>query len=107
MTSRTRFSIVALLVLLLAWAGCGPPQLGADREAFKQVDALFTAVSLRDPGQLDRAESGLQSLRTAGKLPDAAADRLAAIVAEARAGRWEPAQEQLRAFMEGQRPAAP
>lgn len=92
---------LSLAALLLA--GCGSPQMGADREAFKAVDALYTAVSLRDNKLVDQCAGQLRELRTAGKLPDDAAAALDSIIDEAKAGRWEPSQLRLASFMEAQR----
>jgi hypothetical protein len=90
--------------MLLAFAGCGrPPQLGDDRESFKAVDALYTAVSLRNPQHLDRCERVLHDLQAKEKLSAAAGGSLDAIIAEARGGEWEEAQARLATFMRGQR----
>ena len=98
-TRKTRF----VLVLALSLVGCGrPPQIGDDAETFKTVDALYTAVSLRDPMLLARCETRLRTLRNAGKLPPDASRTLDGIVTEARAGSWEPAQGRLGTFMRGQ-----
>ena len=102
MTNRRTWTLVVLLAALSS-GGCGPPQIGEAREAFKAVDALYTAVSLRDVARVDHCEAALRGLRDAGKLPAGAADRLVAISTEARAGQWEPAQLRLRDFMVGQR----
>jgi hypothetical protein len=94
----------ALLIFAFTLGGCGrPAQIGKDRETFKAVDALYTAVSLRDPQLLQRCDQTLQSLRTSGKLAKAAHDSLESIVSEARAGKWEDAQSRLGDFMRGQR----
>lgn len=90
---------------LLAFAapGCwGPPQVGADRESFEAVDALYTAVGLRDVKLVADSERRLQALRDTARLPEKAHRALAAIIATARAGEWEPAVVQLGRFMEGQ-----
>ena len=90
--------------LALLGLGCGgPPQMGPDREVFTMVDALYTAVSLREPNQLDRCSAELTRLLDGGKLPDSAHQALAAIIVEARGGEWESAQSRLRQFMLGQR----
>ena len=103
--ARVQRAVAVAVLLMIFIPGCfGPPQIGPDRETFQAVDALFTAVSMKDAAQLGRCEATLKGLRTSGKLPDSAADRLDAIVAEARGGQWEPARDRLRAFMEGQRP---
>ena len=100
-----RMALATLLssLLALAFGGCGPSQIGADKDAFKAVDALYTAVSLRDPRLLDQCEKTLQSLQAKGQLPEAAGESLKAIVSEARAEKWEVAQSRLGDFMRGQR----
>jgi hypothetical protein len=90
-------------LLVLALGGCGQPQIGADKEAFKTVDALYTAVSLREPKLVDGCEQRLKSLREEGKLPEAASNALVSIIAETRDGKWEPAFDHLSVFMQGQR----
>jgi hypothetical protein len=92
------FSLIALTI-----GGCGPPQIGADKNSFKTVDALYTAVSLRDHKLLDQCEKTLRDLEAKGKLPEAAGKSLEAIVSEARAEKWEIAQSRLGDFMRGQR----
>src|SRR5262245_34712897 len=94
---------LAYAILLLGLGGCSPPQIGTDRDTFKAVDALYTAVSLRDAKLVDDCERRLKSLREAGKLPESASSSLGAIIAQAKGGEWEPAQERLATFMEGQR----
>lgn len=94
----------ALWLFLSAVVGCGgPAQIGPDREAFTTIDALYTAVSLREPTQVDRCASTLASLRDQKKLPEPAHDALRAIIAEAKEGAWESSQSKLRQFMLGQR----
>lgn len=95
---------VALAAAALILGGCGQPQLGPSPEAFKAVDALYTAVSVRDTSQLDRCEAALKQFQSDGSLPDAASGSISAIIAEARAGSWEPARQSLRDFMLAQRP---
>ena len=102
---RVSLLILCATLLALVAAGCGsPPQIGADKETFRAVDALYTAVSLREQALVARCESRLAQLRDAGKLPVAASDALTSIINEARNGQWEPAQARLARFMEGQRP---
>jgi hypothetical protein len=96
--------LLLLVGSLLALAGCtGPPQIGTDRATFKAVDALYTAVSLRDSKLVERCAADLKALEGAGKAPRAVVASLDAIIAEANGGRWQPALDRLAAFMEGQR----
>ena len=91
---------LAILILSASIHGCGrAPSIGPDKEAFTTIDALFTAVSMRELAQLERNAATLDVLHHSGKLPDDAHDVLAAIIARARAGAWEPASDELRAFM--------
>lgn len=102
--NRAAVPVFAILCLVLPCAGCGgPPQIGADRETFKAVDALYTAVSLRDPKLVAQCSATLKGLHDASKVPDRAFSSLESIIAEAKDGKWEPAQKRLSDFMEGQR----
>jgi hypothetical protein len=92
----------ALLVGWFVWRG-RPPQMGADDEVFKTVDALFTAVTARDEKLLGQCEQRLQALRDAGKLPGDASDYLDGVIRKARDGRWRSAAETLYGFMRAQR----
>ena len=52
----------AVLLLCVITPGCfGPPQMGPDREAFKAIDALYTAVSLHEPRMSSGAPVGCRS----------------------------------------------
>jgi hypothetical protein len=100
---RSRVVGLFSLILALATCGCwGEHQIGTSKEAFKAVDALYTAVGLRDPRLLDQCEGTLESLHQNKELPDAVAESLNSIIAEAKEGSWEIAQERLSRFMEGQ-----
>ncbi len=101
--SRTTVIVVTISCLVLPFVGCGgPAQIGADRDSFKAVDALYTAVSLRDPKLVGQCEARLKGLRDASKMPQGAFSTLQSIIAETNDGRWEPAQDRLANFMEGQ-----
>jgi hypothetical protein len=77
--------------------------MGADEDAAKTVDALFTAITARDEKLLGDCEKRLRAHHEAGKLPKAVSAHLDGIIATARAGRWQPAAERLYAFMAAQR----
>lgn len=96
--------IAVMISLLLPLGGCGrPPQIGADKEVFKAVDALYTAVGLRDAKLVVQCHEQLTRLEKDGKLPRNALSALDRIVAQTKEGNWETAQARLSDFMEGQR----
>ena len=89
-----------------------PPQMGVDDDVFKTVDALFTAVQMKDEAKLTQCEQRLHAYRDAGKLKDRPAKYLDGVIAKARAGSWQDAAERLYEFMlaqrrEGREPATP
>src|SRR5262245_1887059 len=91
------------VAFVVACAGCGPAQIGPDEDAFKAVDALYTAVTSRSEKLLDQCDRRLQELEAQGKLPTPAFDELRSIISKARDGEWESAASALSKFMKGQR----
>jgi hypothetical protein len=98
-------AILAAVAAFLVLAGyfLRTPQMGTDEDAFKTVDALFTAIQMKDEAKLAQCESRLHAHRDAGRLAPAAAAHLDRIIARARAGEWEPAGRTLYDFMLAQR----
>ena len=109
-STTTRLSMVAagvaalvVLVCFVVWWRSRPPQMGADGDVSKTVDALFTAVTARDEKLLADCERRLLTLKGAGKLPLDASAYLDKVIAKARARRWESAAQALYDFMRAQR----
>ena len=105
-------SLVVGVVLLLLFVYLGrPPQMGADEEVFRTVDALFTAVTAHDNQRLADCQQRLSKYKDRGSLPPAAAQRLDRIISLAQSGDWTTAARRLYDFMQAQRrlgdPAAP
>jgi hypothetical protein len=94
---------LAVLVGLFLWWWSKPPQMGADEEVSKNVDALFTAVTARDEKLLADCQRRLVTLKDTGKLPGEASAYLDNIISKARAGGWESAAQSLYDFMRAQR----
>lgn len=97
-----RFRMMTAVLATVLISGCGEAQMGADPETFKAVDALYTAVSLREPARVDQCLATLKSLKEAGKVDPSALEVLDGICAEGKSGSWESAQSQLARFMRGQ-----
>ncbi len=94
---------LVILTLILA-AGCSkPPQMGADKDVFNTVDALFTAVTAHDEKQLSQCEQRLKGYLASGTLPESASAYLIEVITTARAGQWQSAAETLYSFMMAQR----
>ena len=108
-TDRNRVALIVLGVVaatraIVLFLNLGsPPQMGADEEVFRTVDALFTAVTGRNEKQLAQCEQRLKGYSEAGRLPPKAARSLDGIIATARTGRWQPAAERLYDFMKVQK----
>ncbi|HVV99497.1 MAG TPA: hypothetical protein VHB77_04115 [Planctomycetaceae bacterium] len=102
---RWLLGVLALIVglICLGWRLQSPPQLGHDEEVFQTVDALFTALTSRDPQRLDDCVQRLQFQRETGRLPVRAARSLDRVIAQAQRGEWRSAAEQLYRFILGQR----
>jgi hypothetical protein len=102
---RTLVTLFCMANLALANAGCRPPQVLGDDDCFSTVDALWTAVTARSPQLLESTADDLRGLRDAGRLSPEGHEALDAIIIKARGGQWEPAAHELKAFIQGQRPA--
>jgi hypothetical protein len=103
---RAAYAVGGVTFVLLAcwfiWGG-SPPQMGADREVFRTVDALFTAITARDVQQLGLCEQRLTGYKESGKLSDDAWTYLDRVIRTARSGEWQSAAEKLYGFMKAQR----
>ena len=99
-----RYSFLGLALLLGSIAGCGqPPQLGDEDEAFKSVDALYTAITSKRMQLVEHCATDLKKLKEAGKLTEAAFNSLDEIIGKARKDQWQPAAKDLIWFMKGQK----
>jgi hypothetical protein len=108
--SRNRVAVYALaglaalvVVALVVAYFSRTPQMGPDDDVFRTVDALYTAVRMKDSARVADCEKRLNEYRQGGKLPKGAADSLNRIIAKTRDGRWESATESLYEFMLAQR----
>lgn len=96
------FAVGGLVAVLYFYTG-RTPQVGADDDAFRTLDALYTALTSRNLDRLSACETRLKSYREQGRLPAPAADRLDSIIGQARTGEWLPAAKELHAFVSAQR----
>jgi hypothetical protein len=94
---------MAVLVALLIWWWSRPPQMGADEEVSRNVDALFTAITARDEKLLADCEGRLHTLKDTDRFPPEASAYLDNIISKAHAGHWDSAAQALYEFMRAQR----
>jgi len=96
--------LTCALAVLPALCGCGaPPQLGGNKEALAAADALWTAVTAKRTDLVETSAGRLAQLKQAGEISADASAALEAIVAQARAGKWDSARDDLKSFVKGQR----
>ena len=82
-----------LVALLLALAGCGEPSL-RELENRRELEALLTAISLKNQKELDRDIKRIDDRHASGELSDDGYKDLQEIVKKAQAGDWSGAEKQ-------------
>lgn len=100
-----RSVIVSLLcaVCLLPFGGChSVPQVLTDEAVFKELDALYTAVTSRRRKLLDDCRDRLTTLHKEKRLSDAGFTSVTAIISEAEKDHWSDAAQHLYDFMRSQ-----
>lgn len=87
-----------ILALLLA-AGCGGPT-ETERENRKAFEFLLTAVSLKNPREVEKDATRIDDRHAAGQLSDAMHQKLKTIIEQARQGKWDEAERLAYEFRE-------
>ena len=82
-----------LLAVSLALAGCGGP---SEREYKnrRELEALLTAVSLRNKKELDKDIQRIEGRHASGELSDESYKDLQEIIRKAQGGNWAAAEKQ-------------
>ncbi len=93
---RARVAIVAAIVLALV--GCSGEPSQRELKNRRELEALLTAVTLKNRKELDRDAERIAERHTAGELSDAPYRTLQEIVEKARAGDWSAAEKQAYDF---------
>jgi len=94
--------VVAIACIFALW-NRAPAQLPNDETLFKTVDALYTAVRMKDAARVADCHKRLSEANASGRLSDQAWHQLQTVIDDANAGEWQPAAESLYDFMLGQR----
>ena len=88
---RRRMTMLAGLLITLT--GCGEPSV-RELENRRDLEALSTAVSLKNKKELDSDARRIEERHTSGELSDNGYNDLVAIVKKAQAGDWGSAEKQ-------------
>jgi hypothetical protein len=82
-----------LLAVLLGFAGCGEP---SEREYKnrRELEALLTAISLKNPTELDKDIQRIDERHDSGQLSDESYADLQGIFRKAKLGEWGEAEKQ-------------
>jgi hypothetical protein len=97
-TRPARVSVVAAMALALA--GCSGEPSERELKNRRELEALLTAVSLKDRKELDRDARRIDDRHASGELSDAPHRTLREIVEKARAGDWAAAEKLAYEFRE-------
>jgi hypothetical protein len=86
-------------VALLAALGCGDPSL-RQLENRRELEALLTAISLKNKREFDRDIERISDRRAKGDLSEASYKALEPIITKARSGDWAGAEKDAYALRE-------
>jgi len=82
-----------LVGLLLLFAGCGEPSV-RELKNRRELEALLTAISLKNTKELDKDVKRIDDRHAAGELSDDSYNDLREIFKKAQAGDWGGAEKQ-------------
>lgn len=101
-SGRALLPPLSALMILMATVGCSSaPPLGSE-EVSNTADALYTAVTSRRLELVDAVEENLKRLHAEQQVSPAAMTALQDIIAQARAGEWQAAAEELDQLIRNQ-----
>jgi hypothetical protein len=89
-SQKSRTTLLVLLVLLLG--GCGEPSV-RELKNRRELEALLTAISLRNTKELDKDIQRIEERHASGHLSDESYQDLQAIAQKAQAGDWGGAEK--------------
>ncbi len=98
-TSDRRFRPV-VLILLIAVPGCGGEPSPRELKNRQEFEMLLTAVSLKDPRQLEIDAGRIEDRHASGELSKDGFDALQGIISKAREGEWGDAEKRAYEFRE-------
>lgn len=88
-----------LLLIALGAGGCGGPS-ASERDNRRLLDAILTAISIRNDKELLHDETLLERRHADGQLSDESYQAIKTIVSKARANDWRQAEDDLYQYRE-------
>ena len=96
-TDRRRRGRFLAIILLATALGCGGPS-ARELKNRQRFEALLSAISLQDRGELEKGAARLEALRGSGELSAKIFDEIRPIFDKARAGDWAGAEKSAYEF---------
>jgi hypothetical protein len=93
-----RATLIAAMILALG--GCSGEPSERELKNRRELEALLTAISLKNKKELDRDAQRIEERHASGELSDAPHRALRQIIEKARAGDWGEAEKQAYDFRE-------
>jgi hypothetical protein len=90
-----------LLLVALVLSGCGEPSV-RELKNRRELEALLTAITLKDRKELDRDIRRIEDRHASGELSDVGYKDLEAIIEKARDGDWSGAEKRAYELRESQ-----
>jgi hypothetical protein len=87
-------------VFLNFCSGCGYPEVGP--KAYEISKALYSTCNLKRENDLDRVSEIIEQAASASEISESESEWLMAIVAQAKAGDWAAAEQEVRSILEDQ-----
>ncbi len=94
-----RITFLSLFCMTVIFAGCGQTS-DESRQNRRVVDAVLTAVTLKNRKELDKDAALLDKRLADGLLADRNHKAVKAIIEKARSGNWSEAEDELYNFRE-------
>lgn len=98
MPRQPRTSLIAALILTLG--GCSGEPSERELKNRRELEAILTAVSLKNRKELEKDARRIEERHTSGELSDAPYRSLQEILDKARAGDWAAAEKRGYEFRE-------
>ena len=98
--SSARIFLVASVCVLPAIGGCSGEPSARELKNRQEFEALLTAISLKNPKELEADARRIEERQTLGELSNKGYNDLKAIIDKARSGDWAGAEKQAYEFRE-------